>query len=51
MSSPPFLQILGSGAGDANFGTPDAADLPLKDQRRYTCNFLAPDVLIDYDPT
>jgi phosphoribosyl 1,2-cyclic phosphodiesterase len=49
MSSPPFLQILGSGAGDANFGTPDAADLPLKDQRRYTCNFLAPDVLIDFN--
>lgn len=49
MSSTPIFQILGSGAGDANFDSPDAADLPVKDLRRYTCNVLTPDILIDYN--
>lgn len=49
MSTPPYFQLLGTGAGDANFGVADAADLPQKDQRRFTCNFLSPDVLIDFN--
>ncbi|MBT3346015.1 MAG: hypothetical protein HN404_23670 [Gemmatimonadetes bacterium] len=49
MSPSPYLQILGSGAGDANFGAPDAAGLPQKDQRRYTGMYLTPDTLIDFN--
>jgi len=48
MGLSPYFQVLGSGAGDANFGTPDAAGLPLKDQRRNTGNYLTPDILIDF---
>ena len=44
-----YFQFLGTGAGDANFGTPDSADLPVKDIRRYTCNVLSPDVMIDFN--
>lgn len=44
-----YIQILGSGAGDANFGTPDAAELPAKDRRRYCSNYLTPDLLIDFN--
>ena len=49
MNAPPIFQILGSAAGDANFGKPGTSALPPKDQRRYTCNYLMPDVLIDYN--
>ncbi len=49
MSSSSHFQILGSGAGDANFGAPDTSALPQEDQRRFTCNFLTPDVLIDFN--
>ncbi|MGY8823664.1 MAG: MBL fold metallo-hydrolase [Candidatus Latescibacterota bacterium] len=48
MSLSPYFQILGSAAGDANFGTPDAVGLPPKDQRRNTGNYLTPDLLIDF---
>ena len=49
MSESPYIQLLGTGAGDANFGGPDAADVPSKDRRRYACNYLAPDLLIDFN--
>ncbi|MBD05283.1 MAG: hypothetical protein CME24_13150 [Gemmatimonadetes bacterium] len=49
MSQSVYLQILGSGAGDANFDSDGAADLPPKDRRRYASNFLAPDLLIDFN--
>ena len=48
MSSSSYFQILGSGAGDANYGAPDATGLPQKDQRRNTGIYLTPDVLIDF---
>ena len=44
-----IFQILGSGAGDANYGTPDAESLPARDVRRFASNYLAPDVLIDFN--
>jgi len=44
-----YFQLLGTGAGDANFGTPEAANVPQKDRRRYACNYLTPDVLIDFN--
>ena len=44
-----YIRLLGTGAGDANFGTPDSADLPTRDIRRYTCNYLSPDMLIDFN--
>ena len=43
------FQFLGTGAGDANFSSPDAADVPEKDLRRYACNYLSPDLLIDFN--
>jgi phosphoribosyl 1,2-cyclic phosphate phosphodiesterase len=49
MSESCHLQLLGTGAGDATFGKPEAADLPPKDRRRYTCNHLTPDLLIDFN--
>jgi phosphoribosyl 1,2-cyclic phosphate phosphodiesterase len=49
MNASPFFQILGSAAGDSNFSKPEAAELPLKDRRRYTCNYLTPDTLIDFN--
>ena len=49
MSESRHLQLLGTGAGDANFGTPDAAQMPLKDQRRFITNHLTPDLLIDFN--
>jgi phosphoribosyl 1,2-cyclic phosphate phosphodiesterase len=49
LSSSHYFQILGSAAGDANFGTAEAAELPAKDQRRFSCNYLTPDVLIDFN--
>ncbi|MBT3345981.1 MAG: hypothetical protein HN712_14950 [Gemmatimonadetes bacterium] len=49
MSESRHIQLLGTGAGDANFGLPDAANLPLKDQRRFITNHLTPDLLIDFN--
>lgn len=49
MTESRHLQLLGTGAGDAKFGTPEAADLPLNDRRRFTCNHLTPDLLIDFN--
>jgi phosphoribosyl 1,2-cyclic phosphate phosphodiesterase len=49
MTAPVCFQLLGTGAGDASFGTEAAAALPAKDRRRYTCNFLAPNLLIDFN--
>jgi phosphoribosyl 1,2-cyclic phosphate phosphodiesterase len=49
MNGSRFFQLLGTGAGDANFGAPDAAPIPVKDIRRFACNFLSPDVLIDFN--
>ena len=42
-----YVQLLGTGAGDANFGEPASAGLSIRDVRRYACNYLTPDVLID----
>lgn len=47
--SGPYFQFLGTGAGDANFGVADAAGLSPKDLRRFTCNFLPPNMLIDFN--
>jgi len=44
-----YIQLLGTGAGDANFGTPSSVALPTKDVRRYACNYLSPDMLIDFN--
>lgn len=44
-----FIKFLGTGAGDANYGNLDSADLPPKDVRRYVCNYLSPDILIDFN--
>ena len=44
-----YFQFLGTGAGDANFGGPDTAQLSPKDLRRYACNYLTPDLLIDFN--
>jgi len=49
MSESRCFQFLGTGAGDANFGTPDGARLPRRDLRRYTCNYLEPNLLIDFN--
>lgn len=49
MYESPCILCLGTGAGDANFGAPDAADLPPKDRRRYACNYLTPNLLIDFN--
>jgi len=49
MSESRYIQLLGTGAGDANFGRPDSAQLPTRDIRRYTCNTLSPDILIDFN--
>ncbi len=49
MSPLSYLQLLGTGAGDANFDSAGASDLPVRDRRRYTCNYLTPDVLIDFN--
>ena len=49
MSGSHYFQFLGTGAGDANFGAPDAAQMSPKDLRRYACNYLAPDLLIDFN--
>ena len=49
MSDSPHIQLLGTGAGDANFDAPDAAAMPPRDRRRYVCNHLAPDLLIDFN--
>jgi len=49
MSESRYFQFLGTGAGDANFDTPDSEQLPSKDLRRYTCNFLTPNLLIDFN--
>jgi phosphoribosyl 1,2-cyclic phosphate phosphodiesterase len=43
------FQFLGTGAGDANFGSPDAPGMPQKDLRRYACNYLSPELLIDFN--
>jgi phosphoribosyl 1,2-cyclic phosphate phosphodiesterase len=49
MSGSLYFKFLGTGAGDANFDAPDGAQLPPKDLRRYTCNYLAPNLLIDFN--
>jgi phosphoribosyl 1,2-cyclic phosphate phosphodiesterase len=49
MMDPTYLQLLGTGAGDANFDSADPENVPQKDRRRYTCNFLAPNTLIDFN--
>ncbi len=49
MSNSVSFLFLGTGAGNANFGTPAAGGLPAKDLRRFTSNFLAPDTLIDFN--
>ena len=49
MSESRYFQFLGTGAGDANFGAPDTAQVPPKDLRRYACNYLAPNLLIDFN--
>ena len=49
MSGSHYFQFLGTGAGDANFGAPDTAPVSPKDLRRYACNYLAPDLLIDFN--
>ena len=49
MSDTVSLLLLGTGAGDANFGTPPAEGLPEKDVRRHISNYLAPDILIDFN--
>lgn len=49
MSESCYFQFLGTGAGDANFGVPDTGPVSPKDLRRYTCNYLAPDLLIDFN--
>jgi phosphoribosyl 1,2-cyclic phosphate phosphodiesterase len=49
MSQQIRLLLLGTGAGNANFGTPASTNLPEKDVRRYVSNFLAPDILIDFN--
>lgn len=49
MSESRCFQLLGTGAADANFGTPDGARLPPKDLRRYTCSYLSPNLLIDFN--
>lgn len=49
MNGSRFFQFLGTGAGDANFGAIDAAQVSPKDLRRYACNYLTPDLLIDFN--
>ncbi|MFC1525722.1 MBL fold metallo-hydrolase [Candidatus Latescibacterota bacterium] len=49
MSGRRYFQLLGTGAGDANFGTPDAAQLPARDVRRYATNYLSPGTLVDFN--
>jgi len=44
-----YIQLLGTGAGDANFGTPNSVGLPTRDVRRHACNYMAPDMLIDFN--
>lgn len=44
-----YILLLGTGAGNANFGTQAAADLPAEDVRRYVSNYLPPDILIDFN--
>jgi phosphoribosyl 1,2-cyclic phosphodiesterase len=44
-----YLQLLGTGAGDANFDSAAPNTVAPKDRRRYTCNFLAPNMLIDFN--
>ena len=43
------IKFLGTGAGDANFGTPQSVHLRSRDVRRFTCNLLSPDTLIDFN--
>ena len=49
MSDARQIQFLGTGAGDANFGTPQSVHLRSRDVRRFTCNLLSPDTLIDFN--
>lgn len=43
------LLMLGTGAGNANFGEPSAAGRAAKDVRRYASHVLLPDILIDFN--
>ena len=43
------LLLLGTAAGDANFGLPSAAGRAAKDVRRYISQVLSPDILIDFN--
>ena len=43
------LLLLGTAAGDANFGLPSAAGRAAKDVRRYSSQVLSPDILIDFN--
>jgi L-ascorbate metabolism protein UlaG (beta-lactamase superfamily) len=49
MTCTQYIQFLGTGAGDANFGTPQSVHLRSRDVRRFTCNLLSPDTLIDFN--
>lgn len=49
MNGSRYFQFLGTGAGDANFGAPNSAQIPPKDLRRYASNYLAPNLLIDFN--
>ena len=49
MSESYYFQFLGTGAGDANFDAPDTAQVLPKDLRRYACNYLTPNLLIDFN--
>jgi len=43
------IRLLGTGAGDANWGLPGSEALPARDVRRYASLFIAPDTLIDFN--
>jgi len=47
--APHSLLMLGTGAGNANFGEPSAAGRPAKDVRRFVSHVLSPDILIDFN--